>query len=233
MGHIVPLRQMELVVATHRWKRAQPTARCRKLEHLNQHPAHIHRTNCECPRLSSFVSPMPLPLAALALAGMVGSRFVSRVGEARQPLDPRDQRTGLTVTNDTSSWCPTPNLWNKKYADWGCPYVPSLPSPASSTASRWLAARCVCGHGRFARPSHSQSVCQPVCGSVGGCGSTTARTSPRRSTTACGWRLSPTPSRKAVRASAFTPAGRRTRAGAGARCGRWRSRWRWRRTGRG
>ena len=54
-------------------------------------------------------------------------------------LDPRDLRTGLVVTNDTTSFCPTPKKWNHKYANWGCPYYNCQDLTKTLNDTVWLA----------------------------------------------------------------------------------------------
>ena len=60
-------------------------------------------------------------------------------GQQAAALDPRDQRAGLVVTNDTTSWCPTPNEWNKRYNNWGCPYYNCQDLTKTLNDTVWLA----------------------------------------------------------------------------------------------
>lgn len=54
-------------------------------------------------------------------------------------LDPRDQRSGLVVTNDTWSFCPTAEKWNSRYNNWGCPYYNCQDLTKTLNDTVWLA----------------------------------------------------------------------------------------------
>jgi len=73
------------------------------------------------------------------LLSMSSSRSSSALPASPAALDPRDQRTGKVVTNDTTTDCPTPSTWNKHYNNWGCPYYNCQDLTKTLNDTVWLA----------------------------------------------------------------------------------------------
>ena len=78
-------------------------------------------------------------LAVLTVAASLLAVGSSQQAASRALLDPRDQRAGLVVTNDTTSWCPTPTAWNHRYSNWGCPYYNCQDLTKTLNDTVWLA----------------------------------------------------------------------------------------------
>ena len=81
----------------------------------------------------------PGAVAALALGCVLLQLHTTTAPADAAALDPRDMRTGLVVTNDTTSFCPTPKKWNHKYANWGCPYYNCQDLTKTLNDTVWLA----------------------------------------------------------------------------------------------